>query len=124
MKMCRNVLTFVESKLRLSSVPAVYQPVYYFYQESLNEEPSSHVLARTAYCADSYFRSAGDRWNYDSSASAGRDCNWHIAYSVATAGADAAAEHEAGQLGTSESRERSGGWSFERAPSDRSWTAT
>jgi hypothetical protein len=33
--MCRNVLTFVKSELRLSSIPVVYQPVNYFIQESL-----------------------------------------------------------------------------------------
>jgi len=122
--MCRNVLTFVESELRLSPIPAVYQPVIYFVQESLNEEHSSHVLARTACCADSYFGSAVRGWNRDGSASAGRDCNWYVACSVATAGANAGAAAETERLETSESRERSGGWSFENAPSDRSWTAT
>jgi len=121
--MCRNVLTFVKSELRLSSIPAVHQPVNYFIQESLNEESSSHVPARTACCADGYFGAAVGGWNCNGSASAGRDCNWYIAYPVAAAGADAGAA-EAERLETSESRERSGGWSFENAFSDRSWTAT
>ena len=124
--MCRNVLTFVESEPRLSSVPVVYQPVDYFVQESLNEESSSHVLACTACCADSYFGSAGDRWNRDHLFKEPSVGGYRGISGSTTAppSAPAGAVSKTGQLGTSESRERSGGWSFENSFSDRSWTAT
>ena len=122
--MCRNVLTFVESELRLSSIPVVYQPVNYFIQESPNEESISHVPACTACCAECYFGSADGRWNCDNDSEEPSVNSYRGIPCSPTASANAAAECEAGQLGAFESPERSGGRSFDNMFSDRSWTAT
>jgi len=87
-----------------------------FFGESLYEEPGFDVPSCIAGGFDMRLHPADGEWNAEfCGTEAGASCHRLCASSTLA---------EADAVSSSESRERSGGWWFENALSDRLWTAT